>query len=117
MCSLIAFLPLFMGGSNGVIEEYKGLAAMALTLIIVVFGFFHFFVFQCVCILIWQFFNPSKQGVVLEVWGTCMYFGDIIGFFMSNFLTDSLQMRWEATFIVFAILNCGIALLMDTFIN
>lgn len=69
------------------------------------FGFFHFTAYQICGSIVSGFYDAKYKKGEIGFWGSNSSVGNIVGFFISNYIIHQLDLRWEVSFFLFAIIN------------
>lgn len=81
------------------------------------FGFFQLTFFPSTLTIFGNSFSVKNDGRIVGIWSSKSNAGNILGFFMANFLVYHLEIKWEYTMIICSILLVVICFLMYKFVD
>lgn len=71
------------------------------------FGFFQLTFFPSTLTLFGQSFSLKDDGRLVGIWSSKSNFGNILGFFIANFMVYNLEIKWEYTMLL-----CSVSLIV-----
>lgn len=89
---LVPIVSIFKGETSQAAPSFFNY--MVLLIGLGLFGFFQFSFFPATITIFSGYFNVKKEGRLVGFWSSKANLGNIIGFFLSNFLVYQLHIRW-----------------------
>ncbi len=67
-------------------------------------GFMQSFGWPSCCAIFANWFGKRGRGALIGVWASCSNFGNIVGALLTSFLTSSLSLNWETSYLLIGLL-------------